>query len=446
MREPALTQQGSTTMQAQLETLGQLERRLNFSIPASEIEAAVEKRLKQVARTARIQGFRPGKAPLKMVAQSYGFQVREEVLGEKIQAAFAGAVQEQNLRVAGYPNFEGQPADEQSFRFCATFEVYPEVKLGDLSAVELVRPVLKVTDAEVEKTLEILRKQRTRFERVERAAAAGDRVIVDFKGTIDGVAFAGGTSENFAFVVGEKRMLPEFEAAVVGLKEGESKTFDLTFPADYHGGEVAGKTAQFEVTVKNVAAAQLPEIDADFARMLGIEDGDVSKMRDEIRKNVEREVKRRLSARAKEAVMKVLLDTTPVDLPKALVQAEIGRLIEQARQEMAQRGFDAKQMPFPPELFEEQAKRRVALGLILAEIVRAHGLEAKPEQVKAIVEEFAESYEHPEEVVKWYYASADRLQGAEALALEDNVVAFVQAQAKTTDQAVAFDELMGQQG
>lgn len=432
-------------MQAQLETLGQLERRLDFAIPAADIESAVDARLKRVARTARIQGFRPGKAPMKIVAANYGLQVREEVLGEQVQNAFASAVEAQKLRVAGYPRFEGKPASEEAFQFSATFEVYPEVVVGDLAAKEVERPVLEVSDAEVDKTIDILRKQRTKFERVERAAEKGDRVIVDFKGTIDGVAFAGGSSDNYAFQAGEGQMLPEFDAAVIGMKEGDSKTFDLAFPADYHGQDVAGKTAQFEVTVKNVAAAQLPEVDGEFAKLLGIEDGDIAKLRAEIRKNVEREVKRRLGARAKEGVMQALLDVTPVELPRALVQVEIGRLIENAHNEMKQRGFDPQNMPFPPELFEEQAKRRVALGLILAEVVRANGLQAKPEQIKTIVGEFAESYEHPEEVVQWYYSSPERLEGPESLALEDNVVEFVYAKAKTVEKQLSFDELMGQQ-
>ncbi|WP_269532555.1 trigger factor [Chitinimonas sp. BJYL2] len=431
-------------MQAQLETLGQLERRLDFSIPSADIELAVDARLKRVARTARIQGFRPGKAPMKIVAANYGMQAREEALNEQVQTAFSRAVEDNKLRVAGYPRFEGKPAQGDAFEFSATFEVYPEVVVGDLSGVEVERPVLTVTDAEVDKTLEILRKQRTRFDRVERAAEKGDRVIVDFKGTIDGVAFAGGSADNYAFLVGEGQMLPEFDNAVLGMKEGESKTFDLAFPADYQGADVAGKTAQFEVSVKNVAGAQLPALDAEFAKLLGVESGDVDALRAEVRKNVEREVKRRLAARAKESVMQALIAATPLELPKSLVGQEIGRLIENARQEMQQRGFDPKEMPFPAELFEAQAKQRVALGLILAEVVRANNLQAKPEQIKTIVDEFAESYEHPEEVVKWYYSSPDRLEGPESLALEDNVVEFVYAKAKTVDKELNFDELMGQ--
>ncbi|GAB3258312.1 trigger factor [Chitinimonas naiadis] len=432
-------------MQAQLETLGQLERRLDFAIPSADIETAVDARLKRVARTARIQGFRPGKAPMKIVAANYGLQAREEVLNEQVQTAFTKAVQEQKLRVAGFPQFVGKPSEGDAFAFSATFEVYPEITVGDLASKEVERPVLEVSDVEVDKTIDILRKQRTRFDRVERAAEKGDRLIVDFKGTIDGVAFAGGSSENYAFLAGEGQMLPEFDTAVLGMKEGDSKTFDLSFPADYQGQEVAGKTAQFEVTVKNVAAPQVPELNAEFAKLLGIESGDLDALRAEIRKNVEREVKRRLTARAKEGVMQALLDVTPVEVPKALLGQEIGRLVENAKQEMQQRGFDPQNMPFPPELFEEQAKRRVSLGLILAEVVRANKLEAKPEQIRTIVDEFAESYEHPEEVVKWYYSSPERLEGPEALALEDNVVEFVYTQAKTVDKQLAFDELMGQQ-
>lgn len=431
-------------MQVQMETLGQLERRLNFAIPMGEIDAAVDARLKGVARGAKIQGFRPGKAPLKIVAQNYGPQVREEVLGEKVQSSFASAIQAQQLRVAGYPRFEALPAESTAeFRFAAVFEVYPEVSIGDLDSKEIERPTLEVSDVEVDKTIDILRKQRTRFEHVERAVAKGDRIVVDFSGKIDGVEFAGGSAKNYAFLAGEGQMLPEFDAAVIDMKDGETKSFDLSFPEDYHGKDVAGKTAIFEVTVRNVSEPRLPEIDADFAKALGIEDGDVEKMRAEIRKNVSREVKRRLQARAKESVMQALLDVTTIELPKSLVGLEIGRLIEQAREEMRSRGFDPKEMPFPPELFEEQAKRRVALGLILAELVRANGLEAKPEQVKALVQEFAESYEHPEDVVKWYYASADRLDGPEAMVMEDNVVAYVYGVAKPIDKVLTFDELMG---
>ncbi|OVE47250.1 trigger factor [Chromobacterium violaceum] len=434
-------------MQVQLETLSNLERRMNIALPMAAIETQVAERLKRVARGAKIQGFRPGKAPLKIVEMNYGAQVREEVMGEQVQQGFYKAVTEQSLRVAGYPRFEPVAAgdDKESFKFAATFEIYPEVKVGELAGKEIEKPNTVVGDAEIEKTIDILRKQRTRYNRVEREAAEGDRVIIDFKGAIDGVAFEGGSSENFPFVLGQGQMLAEFEAGIVGAKEGDIKTVEVNFPEDYHGKDVAGKTAVFEILVKNVAEATLPEVNEEFAKALGISDGDVEKMRGEIRKNVEREVKRRLQARIKENVMQALIDATELELPKALVSLEIGRLVEQARRDMQQRGMNMKDMPFPPELFAAQAERRVKLGLILSEIVEANKLEAKPEQVRAMITEFADSYEQPEDVLAWYYESADRLEGPTSMVLEDNVVEFVLSQANVVAKDLSFDELMGSQ-
>ena len=435
-------------MQVQLETLGALERRLNITLPMADIDAQVAQRLQRVARTAKVQGFRPGKAPLKIVEQNYGAQVREDVLGEEVQKSFAKAIQEQKIDIAGYPRFEpfdNQTATGESFTFSAVFEVYPEVAVGDLSGQEIAKVTCDVTEAEIDKTIDILRKQRTRFNHAERAAQAGDRVTIDFKGTIDGEAFAGGSADNYSFVLGEGQMLPEFETGVTGMSEGETKDVPLNFPEDYHGKDVAGKQAVFAITLKNVAEPQLPEVDADFAKSLGVTDGDVAKMRDEISKNVTREAKRRLQARVKEGVMQALLDVTPIELPKSLIDMEIGRLMQQAREDMMQRGYGAqmKDMPLPRELFEEQAKRRVSLGLILAEVVEKHSLSATPEQVKAFITEQAESYENPQEVIDWYYASPERLDGPASVVLEDNVVAFVLSQAKVNEQAVPFEELMG---
>ncbi|MGL6040718.1 MAG: trigger factor, partial [Deefgea sp.] len=300
-------------MQAQLETLSALERRLSIAVPREEIAKQVDARLKRVAKTAKIDGFRPGKAPLNVVFQSHGFRIQEEVLGETVERSFGEAVVEQKLQVAGYPRFEAKQdvAENGPFEFLATFEVYPEIVLGDLSAVEVQKPALVVGDDEVNKTIDILRSQRTRFERVERAAAAGDRVIIDFKGSIDGVAFAGGSSDNYAFIIGNGQMLPEFEAGVVGMKEDESKDVTVAFPEEYHGKDVAGKTAVFAITVKNVAAANLPALDADFAKSLGIEDGDVEKMRAEVKGNLEREVRFRLKSRVKENAMSAVIEATP---------------------------------------------------------------------------------------------------------------------------------------
>ncbi|MDC7700199.1 trigger factor [Vogesella indigofera] len=435
-------------MQVQLETLSGLERRMSIALPMAAIDAQVAERLKRVARTAKIQGFRPGKAPAKIVEMNYGAQVREEVLGEQVQQGFYKAAVEQKLRVAGYPRFESVDAagDAESFKFAATFEVYPEVVVGELAGKDVEKANTPVTDAEIDKTIDILRKQRTRFNHVERAAAEGDRVIIDFKGSIDGVAFEGGSAENFPFMIGQGQMLADFENGVKGLKEGETVSVTVNFPEDYHGKDVAGKTAVFEITLKSVAEAQLPEVNEELAKQLGIADGDVSKMRAEIRKNVEREVKRRLTARNKEAVMQVLLDATTIELPKSLVELEVGRLMEQARKDLEQRGMAMKDMPLPADLFTQQAERRVALGLILAEVVEANKLEAKPEQVKAMIEEFADSYEQPEDVLSWYYSSPDRLEGPTSMVLEDNVVEFVLSRANVVEKELSFDALMGNNG
>jgi len=432
-------------MQTSLENLGQLERRLNMAVPVEEIEKQVDERLKKLSRNLRMAGFRPGKVPLKLVAQQYGPQVRSEVIGDAVQKAFSDAVREQNLKVAGYPRIEPKPgeADAKSIEFSATFEIYPEVVLGDIGASRIERPALTVGDAEVDKTLEILRKQRQHFHRVERSAAEGDRVTADFSGKIDGVGFAGGKASDFVFVLGEKQMLPEFEANALGLAAGGTKTFELIFPADYHGKDVAGKSASFELSVKLVEEPHLPDVDAEFARSLGVADGDLAKMRAEVKANIEREVKKRAQADIKNKVMQVLLDATKIDLPKALIEMEAQRLVQATRADLEARGMKMEQLPINPEMFEQQAQRRVSLGLIIAELVKKHDLAAKPEQVRALVEEQSESYEQPGEVVKWVYSQPQRLSEMESLVLEENVVAWVLERAKVEDKAVNFDEFMG---
>jgi len=433
-------------MQANLETLDSLQRKLNIAVPMAEIEGEVETRLKKLSRTVKMPGFRPGKVPFKVVAQQYGMQVRQEVLGDTLQKTFGDAVREQNLRVAGYPKFDAAPpADGASdFNYSATFEVYPEVVVGDVAKSTVARSTLEVTDADVDKTLEIMRKQRVSYEAAERAAENGDRVTMDYRGTIDGVEFAGGAAQGQSVVLGEGRFLPEFEKQLRGMKVGEQKSFELKFPDDYAGKDVAGKTAVFEVTVKAVALPKLPPVDAEFAKSLGVEDGDQGKMRADIRGNLEREVKARLKARVKDQVMDALLSVTSIEVPKALVEMEIERLQGQARQDLAARGIPVSDdMPLPADMFEKQAQRRVSLGLILGEVVQAQKLHANPEQVRAAVEEQAQSYEHPQEVVKWFYQSQDRLRDIEGMVLEENVVNWALATAKVEDKAITFDELMG---
>jgi len=433
-------------MQVNLETLGALERRLSVSLPATDIDSEVENRLKRLSRTVKMHGFRPGKVPLKVVEQHYGPQVRQEVLGDAMQKSFGEAVRQQNLRVAGYPKFELAPPTDGSveFRYSATFEIYPEVKVGDISGAKIERPAFVVGEAEVDKTLEIMRKQRARYEQVERAAQTGDRVTIDFRGTLDGAEFQGSSGSGQQAVLGEHRLLPDFEAGVIGMKPGESKAFDVRFPADYHGREVAGKAARFEVTLRQVAAPRLPEIDADFAKGLGVADGDLARMRAEVRGNLEREVKAKLRSQLREQVMQALLDATRIDAPRSLVQIEIERLQSGTRRELAARGVKVTpETPLPAEAFEQQAQRRVNLGLILGELVRMHNLHPKPEQVRKVVEEQAESYERPEEVVKWFYAEPERLREIESAVLEDNVVAWALGVAWVTDRNADFDELMG---
>jgi trigger factor len=441
-------------MATAVETLGKLERRMTISFPLTDVRTEVEKRLKQQAKTAKAPGFRPGKVPMKMVAAQYGYQIESDVLNDKVGRAFNAAANENQLRVAGFPKIEPkEDSPEGTLSFDATFEVYPEVKVGELADVEIETVKADVSDAEIDKTIEILRKQRVHYHTKgeagehgdggEAVAANGDRVTVDFTGTIDGVEFAGGKAEAYAFVLGEGRMLPEFEAATVGLKVGESKTFPLAFPEDYHGKDVAGKTAEFTITLKQLEWAHLPAVDAEFAKSLGIEDGDAEKMRADIKVNLEREVAGRVKARNKEAVMDALVKVTEMDVPKVMIEQDSERLAEMTRQDMAQRGMDVKNMPFPQELFATKAERRVRLGLILSQLVQDNNLQATQEQVKAQIEDFAQSYEDPKEVLKYYYSDRRRLSEVEALVLEENVVNYVLGKAKVTAKAVAFDELMG---
>ncbi|MCA3189366.1 MULTISPECIES: trigger factor [unclassified Cupriavidus] len=438
-----------------IENLGKLDRKVTLAIPKAEVQKETQERLVRLSKTVKMSGFRPGKVPMKMVEKQYGQQVEFEVRFDKAARKFFDITQAQDVKVAGQPKFDiktdGVADDELAFE--ATFEVYPEVKIGELASAEVTRTKTEIGDAEIDKTVDILRKQRVHYHHrgeagahgdggAEVAAQNGDRVTIDFVGKIDGVEFAGGKAEDFVYVLGEGRMLPEFEQATLGLKEGESKTFPLTFPEDYHGKEVAGKTAEFTVTLKKVEWAHMPEVDDAFAKSLGIADGSVEKMRADIRENLEREVKRRTHSMLKDEVMEALLKVSELDVPKALIEQDQERLVEMARRDLEQRGMpNAKDMPIPAEMFAQQAERRVKLGLILAEIVKANGLEAKPDQVKAEIEDFAKSYEDPKEVMRWYYGDQQRLAEMEAYVLENNVVNFVCDKAKVTDKSVSFEEL-----
>ncbi|WP_027475644.1 trigger factor [Curvibacter gracilis] len=435
-------------MAVTVETLEKLERKITLTLPVTAIQAEVDTRLKRLARTVKMDGFRPGKVPMAVVAQRYGYSVQYEVMNDKVGEAFAVAANEAKLRVAGQPRItEKEGAPEGELTFDAVFEVFPEVKIGDLSTAEVEKLSADVDDAAIDKTLEILRKQRRTFAQraQDQAAQDGDRVTVDFEGKIDGEPFAGGKAEDFQFLIADGQMLKEFEDAVRGMKAGESKTFPLAFPADYHGKDVAGKQADFLVTVKKIEAANLPEVNDALAKTLGIADGTVEALRADIKANLEREVKFRLLARNKQAVMDALVSKAELDLPNASIQAEIGRLVEGARADLKQRGIkDADKAPIPDDVFRPQAERRVRLGLVVAELVRANELQAKPEQLKAHIEELAASYEKPAEVVRWYFGDQNRLAEVEGVVIENNVTEFVLSKAKVTEKSVSFDELMGQ--
>ncbi|OYQ40125.1 trigger factor [Rhodoferax sp. TH121] len=435
-------------MAVTVETLEKLERKITLTLPVGVIQSEVDSRLRKLARTVKMDGFRPGKVPMNVVTQRYGYSVHYEVMNDKVGEAFATAANEAKLRVAGQPKItESETAAEGQVAFDAVFEVFPEVKIGDLATAEVEKLSADVTDEAIDKTIEILRKQRRTFAQRAQGTAAQDtdRVTVDFEGKIDGEPFAGGKADDFQFILGDGQMLKEFEDATRGMKAGESKTFPLAFPADYHGKDVAGKTADFLVTLKKLEAANLPAVDGELAKSLGIAEGTVEALRADIRKNLEREVKFRLLAKNKQAAMDALVAKAELDLPKSSVQAELDRMVESARADLKQRGIkDADKAPIPDDIFRPQAERRVRLGLVVAELVRVNDLAAKPEQIKAHVDELAASYEKPADVVRWYFGDNRRMAEVEAIVIENNVTEFVLAKAKVTAKAVSFDELMAQ--
>ena len=434
-------------MQPVVETLSGLERRIELSVLLADVETAVKAELKRAARTAKAPGFRPGKVPMAMLERTHAPGIRYDAINDKVGQAFEKAIETAGLRIAGAPKLEpkteGTP--EGTLAFFATFEVYPAVTVPDLSGLKIKRAVTTVGEAEVQRTVDILRKQRVEYAaRDGRAAQDEDRVTLDFAGTIDGVPFEGGQAEAVPFVLGQGRMLPEFETAARGMKAGETKVFPLPFPEDYAGKDVAGKTAEFTITVKEVAEPILPVIDAEFAKSLGQPEGDVEKLLADIRGNVEREVKARTLARTKTNVMDALIGAVSFDVPKSLVDSECQARVQAARAELTQRGVpNADKMPIPADAFTTEAERRVRLGLLVSEMVQQAQLQAKPEQVRARIEEFAGNYEKPAEVVSYYLSDRARRAEVEGIVLEDNVVQHALAKAQVEDEQVPFDQIMG---
>jgi len=431
-------------MATSVETISNLERRMTIKVPLAPLEGQIKQRLSQISRTAKFSGFRPGKAPMGLVNQHYGDQVRDEVYSKAVEESFGDAVEEKKLRVAGFPNIEHKPFAEAAteLEYTATFEVFPEVKLGDLSKIKVEKPTLEIAEADVEKTLDVLVKQRVNYVPVKRAAKAGDRININLTASIDGQQVESSGDKGIDLVLGEPGRIEAFDKELAGGKAGDTKSFDVKYPKDHNPAQLAGKKVAYAVTYNAVSEPVYPKIDKDFAKELGVMDGDVKKMRAEIKMSLEQEVEKRVKARVKEQVFQGMIDATKLDLPSSLVNVEINRMAQVAAQNLQQRGMDPKAIKLEPAMFEDQARRSTSLRLILSEVVNTNKLQANADQVRAIIDAFAQSYDDPEELVKWYYADVKRLDEPSALATEDNVVNWVLEKAKVSTKKIKFDELM----
>lgn len=426
-------------MQVSVETISGLERRMTVGVPAERIENEVNKRLQQTASRARVDGFRPGKVPMSVIRKRFGESARQEVIGEVIQSTFFEAVTQEKLNPAGMPNVEPLSMDAgKDFEYAATFEVYPEIVVSDFAEIEVERTESEVTDADLENMLEILRKQHTSYAIVERAAADADQVTIDFTGRIDGEAFEGGTASNTELVLGSGRMIPGFEDGLLGAKAGETRTISVTFPEDYQNLDLAGKAAEFEIIVHSVAEAQQPELNDEFFARFGVEEGGIEGFRTEVRKNMERELRQAIKTKIKNQVMDGLLRTNQIEVPKALISDEIDRLRQQAVQQFGGANIDPSQLP--AELFQDQAQRRVSLGLIVAEIVRQNDIKPDNDRVRAMIEDLASAYQEPQQVVSWYMQNEQQLAEIQSVVLEEQVVDTVLQKAKVTDKQVAYED------
>ena len=432
-------------MSATVEIISKLERRMTVTVPMKPIEDEINQRISQLMRTAKLPGFRPGKVPAKLVQQQYGAQARDEALTNAVERSFSEGVESNKLRVAGYPNIEHKPFAEadKEFQYVATFEVFPEVEIGDLGKVKIERPALDVAEADVKRTLDVLVKQRATFEPVKRAAKKGDKIKLGLSASIDGNEVESTGGQTIDLVIGEGGRVPQFDDNLVGAKAGGEATFDITYPADHQPEQLAGKTVSYKVNFVEVAQVKLPEIDADFAKTLGVDDGDVEKMKAEIKESLSQEVTKRVRQNVKEQVFDALVANAKFDLPNALLGMEIDRLMQMSRHNLQQRGVDLANVTLEPSMFEEQAKRGATLRLVLMHLVNEHSLQANADQVRAMVDQFSVSFERPEDVVRWYYDDVKRLDEPAALATEENVVSWVLAAAKVSDKKVKFDDLMG---
>jgi len=430
-------------MQVSIETTNGLERRMTVGVPASEVDSAVNARLQEAARTVRINGFRKGKIPLKVIKNRFGKSVRQEVLGEVMSKTYYDALTQKNIKPAGQPRIEPKITEEgKDLEYVATFEVYPDVKLADFSELDVEQVKADVTEKDIDKMIESLREQRKTFNEVKRQARKGDRVNIDFVGTVDGEEFPGGKGDSTNLELGSGRMIEGFEDGLLKAKAGDEVTLDLTFPEDYRSTELAGKDVIFNVKINAVAEPVLPELDDEFFAAFGVEDGGQKAFRSEVRDNMERELRRASRNRIKSELMDVLIEKHPVDLPQSLVAGEINTLRQQAMQQFGQGAQNLDPSMLPDELFREQAGKRVALGLILGEVIKKRNLRADPAKVRESIEDVASTYEQPEQVVAWYYNNQEQLQAMESAVLEDQVFDIILDEAKVSQRDVSYDELM----
>jgi len=425
-------------MQVSVENTSALERRMTIAVPAERVENEVNKRLQQTAKRAKIAGFRPGKVPMNVIRQRFEADARQEAFGDLVQASFYEAIVEQKLNPAGAPAVEPKSFEKgKDLEFVATFEVFPEFTVAGLESISVERLSAEVADADLDNMLEVLRKQNTRFEAVERAAQNDDQVNIDFVGKVDGEVFAGGSAKGTPLVLGSGRMIPGFEEGLVGAKAGEERVVNVTFPEDYQNLDLAGKAAEFTITVNSVAAPVLPELNEEFFAQFGIKESTLEGFRTEVRKNMERELRQAIKTKVKNQVMDGLLAANPVDVPKALLENEVNRLRVQAVQQF---GGNIKPEQLPVELFEEQAKRRVVLGLIVAEVVKQFELKPDDAKVREMIEEMASAYQEPEQVIAWYYKNDQQLNEVRSVVLEEQVVDTVLQKATVTDKSVSYEE------
>ena len=434
-------------MQVSVETTQGLERRLTITVPAESVDNAVKSRLQQLAKTQRINGFRPGKVPVSVIKKRYGQAVRQEVAGDVMQQNFYQAIVQEKINPAGMPSFElTKDQDGEDLEFVAKFEVYPEVEVKGVDDIEIEKTVVEIADEDLDNMLETLQKQHGEWKEVKRKARKDDRMVIDFVGTIDGEEFDGGKAEDFTLELGKDRMIPGFEKPLVGAKKGEEVIVDVTFPEDYRAEALKGKEAQFTVNVKKVEGLTLPKVDEEFAKLFGIEDGDVEALKAEVRKNMERELGQTLKTQLKEEVIAKLLEKNELDLPAALVDQEVNALREQAKQRFSQQGGGQNLPDLPADLFKDNAQRRVSIGLLLGEIIKQNDLKADQEKVDSLIETMASAYEDPQEVVDYYKNNQELMQQMQNVALEEQAIEWVVGQAKVTEVNKPFDEVMNKQG